>query len=240
MDDCINPNEIEDGDLLDWLDGLASEETAVHIENCAHCQAEAESIRAFTGLMDDSLARSTCPDSETLMFFNNQMLDANEVATVQTHLQTCTHCQAEMRQFTAVSPQTVDATSHSLWDTLVEKGQQILRAALLPQVASATAVRGQQKETLSYAVDKYAIKLVQQASNAIDDEWQLEGRILMPDDPIALIEGQVKLWQADAVLAEEQIDEFGYFQFSKLHKGSYTIEVQLNEKSIILESIDSL
>lgn len=55
---CIAPHEIQEGDLVAFLEGVASSKVNEHIARCSACAKEVESLRRVDALFKTVLGRS--------------------------------------------------------------------------------------------------------------------------------------------------------------------------------------
>ncbi|MEW5961841.1 MAG: sialidase family protein [Chloroflexota bacterium] len=61
---CIAPAEIQEGDLVAYLEGAASTEVVTHIARCPACAAEVEALRLTGFLLQQALNQAGCPVEE--------------------------------------------------------------------------------------------------------------------------------------------------------------------------------
>ncbi len=99
---CIAPNEIQDGDLLAYVDGAASAVVTDHLGRCAACQADAAALAALDAELVAALFRAACPPTEDLLAYQVNLLGTGEQAQIRLHVQTCGHCQGELAELAAV------------------------------------------------------------------------------------------------------------------------------------------
>lgn len=93
---CINPPALTDEQLNAALDDLADEAVMAHLETCAFCRAELESMHVFDELLKKELHRWECPSVQILGDYELDMLPSDQMRIVKAHVRECPRCQAEL------------------------------------------------------------------------------------------------------------------------------------------------
>ena len=83
---CICPPELEDAQLLAYLDGEADQKTAEHLEKCDHCRERTEHLARFSEHLATSLYRATCPSPADLGEYHLGLLARDDATAIKGHL----------------------------------------------------------------------------------------------------------------------------------------------------------
>src|SRR5437868_5479493 len=98
---CSRPPAISDEQLLSWIDGDTTGDTArdvaEHVQQCAYCRARAEQLARLQQQLAAQLYRVVCPPPLELGEYHLGVLAPDRVATVEKHLAECLHCAREMQ-----------------------------------------------------------------------------------------------------------------------------------------------
>ncbi len=126
---CEAPSQIQEGDLLAFLDGDASAQVADHLDRCPACQADLAGLADTSALLGGALFRMNCPPTEKLLSYQANLLGQGAGREIELHLQSCEFCQAELAELAAV-PLPVAATP-DLGDRLHAAGRRLIDAVLI-------------------------------------------------------------------------------------------------------------
>lgn len=221
--------DLQEGDLLAYLDGEAPPATARHIATCPRCQAELAGLRAAEALLSAALTRADCPAPELLLRYQAGLLGAEEAAIVAEHIAACADCTEELALL-------AEPPAPSLAGSLARAGARILRALLQPAPPPALALRGDEPggRRVAYAVEGYQVLLATTPGRPATGPAQLEGQLLSPGAPAT---GMARISAGEAIVAEAEVDELGFFAFDQLPPGSYTLTLDLGEDQIVVEPL---
>lgn len=219
---CTQPPELDDVDLLMFLDGEADDEVERHLEVCPHCRQKAEQLAAMENRIATLLYRAACPLPETLRDYHFDLLSRAEAADVRTHLAKCPHCTREMvtlHDYLAVAPRPAEpSTLERVTDRL-----RVLVAELVQPGASdltpAFAVRGDEEDTRIYEVEEVRIVLDILDDPVRSDQKTLEGTVI----GIEVAGLQAHLWRDDQLIAAVPVDDTGSFVMPHVAPGSYEL-----------------
>ena len=96
---CVTPPELEDRQLLAWLDDReAHQETAIHLKMCPYCREKAEALDRLQKRLRSGLHRVNCPSSMELGEYHLRMLPASQMLVVAQHVRECPHCAREISE----------------------------------------------------------------------------------------------------------------------------------------------
>src|SRR5258706_10886523 len=93
---CIFPPELEDYQLLAYLDGEADHITTLHLERCEYCRGKAHKLARFQDSLTSRLYRVTCPSTLELGEYYFKMLPASQMLVLAQHVRECSHCANEV------------------------------------------------------------------------------------------------------------------------------------------------
>jgi anti-sigma factor RsiW len=225
---CINPNEIEDGDLMAYLHGDAPPQVIEHIARCAFCAAQVEQLRMVDAQLLIAFYRDACPRPEVLADFVLNRLPAANRLRVAAHVRGCSACSEEV----AAVRDLADEEPPSLLARL----QESLALALIarPAAPSAAPARGR-GWPCRYEAGDLVVTLSVQVGNLAG---RVRRRTALSDTDYS---GQAWLLGKETAAEEQvlrsQIDERGRFQFAAPAAGSYALLVQVGGQNVALESI---
>jgi hypothetical protein len=230
---CIAPNEIEDIDLLAYMDGEATPAVAAHIAACRFCQQELEAFLQVDFLLRQAAYRRACPESDVLWQYANHQLEQAQMQSLSPHVARCAYCQQDLRQLAAavfVSPGPMPQAKSSAAPYLGRiqgAGKQILRAIIQPPLQPAAALRGQTEDQNIYRVGAYQIILSKETAITTANVWQIEGQIINEQAPHTPMSGNIVLLRDDDIVARTEVDEVGYFELINVTSGQYNMYIDL-------------
>ncbi|RME44392.1 MAG: hypothetical protein D6791_13280, partial [Chloroflexi bacterium] len=95
---CAYPPELDEVQLLTYVDGEADRRVAAHVAQCSHCRERAERLARLQHRLTARLYRITCPPPEELGEYHLGMLPREQMAAVARHLDECPYCTQEVAQ----------------------------------------------------------------------------------------------------------------------------------------------
>jgi hypothetical protein len=237
---CVAPEEIEDGDLLAFVEGEASPAVRAHLARCLYCTQEAAALHQVNALFAAAHYRAGCPATEQLLGYQAGLLAPAENKRLKQHVNRCPHCQAELAELAGESPPSAlnrlaTAVSHSL----KEAGKQVIEAILLPDPGRpALALRGESQQHAVYQAGSYQLVLARAPPIAGENLWQLEGQLLTAGgSPAAIPAGQVSFWRDGHPAANDVVDELGYFALANIRPGVYELSIELTTSLLLIPAI---
>jgi anti-sigma factor RsiW len=228
---CINPNEIQEGDLLDYVEGRAGPQVRAHVNRCPFCAAEAEGMARIDGLLTAALYRVPCPETEVLVQYQAGLLPAGAGRQIKRHVDQCPHCAGEVARLSAL-----DAPERSLWQEMRRAVRSVVEAvSVRPPARLAAAVRGGVFHQRLYQADGLDVVLGSEPSRSTYQTWQLRGRVTRGGVADATLAScAVRLVQQDRIVAQEAVDDLGYFCLDQLAPGSYELWIELPDVDVVV------
>mgnify|MGYP001104442709 CR=1 FL=1 len=223
---CINPDDVEVGDLMAYLHGEAPRRVTEHVARCTHCARQVERLRVVDARLLDAFYRLACPTAEALTDFALGNLPPVERLRVAAHVRDCVQCSEEVaaaRKWGREEPA-----------SLLERLQEALTLALIAQpvaqVAAPARGRGWQGR---FEIDNLVITL-----SLRDDH--LTGRARRRCAADADLSGQAWLILeevAKEVLFKSLIDPQGRFRIKVSEPGIYALLLRIDGQDVTVERI---
>lgn len=241
---CTNPPELDDVELLAYLDGEASAQVTTHLAHCPHCRDRAERLAHWQTRLTGRLYRATCPTPLELGEHHLGLLAPEQATALARHLTECPHCSREVAQLAGY----LDELAPSLESSLLEqvKGQvRVLFARLVsggeapslfggPALAPAYAgLRGAEASPALYEADEFQIAIEVQDDAQEPDRKAILGLTLGPGPS----GGLAFLWQARQRVAVVPVDDLGNFVIPGLSPGSYELILSGPELEIHIQEL---
>jgi hypothetical protein len=242
---CVSPPELNDRELLAYIDGETDQQVVAHLERCPHCREKAYRLARLQHRLIAQLYRLTCPSAMELGEYDFGLLPRDQAAAVARHLAECPHCIREVAQLkdylTDVAPtlelgplERVREQVKVLVARLVSGGP---GSSLLQQPALAPAyvgVRGEEEEPMVYQADD--IQVVIEIHEDVDQPGH---RVLLGlVTEIEPRELKVHLWQASQCIATVSVDELGNFVIPGLAPGSFELILSGPEVEIHIQALE--
>lgn len=226
MNQCINPNEIQEGDWSAYLHGEASAEVVRHVARCAFCAEQIEGMRMVDASLLAAFYRDECPTPEILADYALGNLLAAEKLRVAAHVRSCTACRKELASLRALAEEPPTMLGQ-LWESLA------LALAARPVIVAAVPVRGAGWQG-RFEADDLIITLSSQ-------EGRLTGRVRRRRAPTdANYNGQAWLLNRSMEGAQpvgSEVDDRGRFGFVKVAAGDYALLLQIGERDTVVEAV---
>lgn len=219
----VNPTQIEDGDLLDYLDGsLKVPEHMAYQKNIAE-------LLFIDSVLDELFYESDCPDEEALLAYASGFLPRTEKKVIEQHLPDCNRCTEFVAQLKQLSER-----PDPLLTRIIQTGKRILAPWLEPAARQTSfALLGDDEKQYIYHAGEHQIMLTTIPQLPGTNLWQIEGHIINLHQQEMLYEGQVSILQEENfVINSDKLDEFGFFVLEEMTHGQYTLHIEL-ENSII-------
>jgi hypothetical protein len=233
MSECVNPAEIQEGDLMAYVDGEADERVVNHIGRCALCAQEAEAYRRMQEILGVVVYRASCPSPETLGDFYLNALSPGQKLVVAKHLRECPHCAQELKEYSITSPEGI---SLGVMEHLKEAITSVIEPLLIPPRPQPAAVRGRTAHQRFYQADDLNIFIGFQPSTG--RRGTLSGAIIPPDQRLTLLAGtQIGLFRQDEPMGSEHVNELGHFVFEDISPGEYDLTFDWQGQMILISKL---
>jgi len=233
MSECIDPDEIQVGDLTACVDGEAGARIADHIERCAFCAEKVEAYRQTQGKLLAAYYRASCPSAETLGDFYLNSLASGQKLVVARHLQTCPHCARELGEYSA-SPD--ESALLDIVGRLKGTISQVVEAMLAPPPAQLLAARGHPAHRRLYSAD--GLKVLLGFHPSAGYRLTLAGVIIPAKEPPSPVAGvQVELLRQGESVGIDPANELGHFVFPDIPSGEYDLMFDWHNQVILISEV---
>ena len=235
--ECLRPGEVTPEELLAYATGEADSRTAAHVEACSACAAEAASYAAADRTLHLTLFRADCPDTRVLGEVVLGLLDPEEALRVRSHLALCHHCRGERDALNAAlqgDPLAEPVTAGSRMRRIVA------RLLPFPDVTAAHApVRGAGGSAAwTYEAAGLTVSLTpEERRSGSERSWTLLGLVGDEAGENPPAGSPIRLLREGQVVSELALDEWGHVAFSGLASGTYSLELDLADRMIVVEDI---
>jgi hypothetical protein len=241
---CVSPPELNDRELLTYIDGEADQQVVAHLERCPHCREKAHRLTRLQDRLTTRLYRFTCPSPVELGEYHVGLLPRDQAAAVAQHLAECPHCTREVAQLKDYLAELAPALEPSPLERIKERARVLvarlvnggLEAGLLGQPALAPAyagVRGEEREPTLYQADEVQVAIEIQEDAEQPDRKILLG-LVIGTEPSGV---KAHLWQAEQHVAVVSVDELGNFVIPDLAPGSYELILSGPEIEIHIQDL---
>lgn len=243
---CVSPPELDDGELLTYVDGEADRRVVAHLEQCSHCRDKARRLARFQGRLTSQLYRITCPSPLELGEYHLGMLSTAQAETVAEHLVSCPHCAREIAQLEGYLAELEPSLELDLLKQVKRRVRVLIASRLIrdnsegdwprqPALTPAYAgVRGDEGELFIYQADDIQVVI------EIQDDVEQPGRKTILGLVVGLGDDQdmeAHLWQAGQRVTVEPVDELGNFVIPDLIPASYELILVSSEKEIHIQDL---
>lgn len=233
---CIAPPELENKQLLAYLDGEANDQTAAHLAQCSYCRGRAEDLAYAQNLLTAQLYRLTCPAPTDLGQYQLQLLPAAQMDAIRQHLAGCPHCSRELEQLQGYLHQ----LSPDLELNFLERAR-VLVARLIPEASGggpgltpAFSQRGGEAGPYLYETGNLQIAI------EVQDDEDRPGRKSLLGLVTGLETGglSAQLWQAEQRIATTDVDDLSTFRISNIAPGRYDLtllgpEIEVHVQDVV-------
>lgn len=233
MNECVDQAELEEGDLIAYIDGAASDKVQAHLARCPRCAALAETYHRTENLLRATLYRYSCPDPEQLALYQLNLLSPGERLVLARHVRECRHCRRELDELAR------EGDRPSLLERL-RQAAGVVEAALLPVPRlSAAPLRGTAVGLQRYRAEGLDVHISIQTGRDRGART-LMGR-LVPRDQTLLPTPGLEVWlikdeDEDAYAAP--VEAAGSFAFEGIEPGEYSLGLEWDGRAILVQGIE--
>ncbi|GAC1567671.1 MAG: hypothetical protein NVS3B14_14430 [Ktedonobacteraceae bacterium] len=262
--ECSTPGIIRDEELLAYLAGeRVRPVVAQHLMHCQRCSEFVAEYRGFERSLIQKLYRWDCPPNQILGEYQMGLLSSNVARAVQSHLNNCVLCAAELATLTdflandpmlveRVAVQSSSQNNHSGVKQKVQGALEDLREHSATQARRITAVLQLQQPRLAYqrhvtntgvwprryTVEDFSISMQLERVAERNDALQLIGLVTRKDTTLEALQGMpVSLLSQTSPVYTQTVDDTGNFVFSSISPATYSLELQLPDTIIVIEQL---
>jgi hypothetical protein len=237
---CIFPPELDDRQLLLYLDGIAELAAASHLEQCAYCRESARALALLQARLKTRLYRIACPTSIELGEYHLRMLPAPQRLVIAQHLRECPHCARE----TALLENFLDGPSPTPQGSPFGKAR-LLVARLVGRTTgpglstenrpstALSALRGEGQLPLTLEADGVVIVLDVQASGT--GRLAIRGQ-LAATDQVLWADASVECRHDNQLESVAKIDDLGAFYLESVLPGQKDLRIFPKRSSVVIVS----
>ncbi len=257
--ECSQPGIIRDEELLAYLSGEPVKPVVQqHLAQCLRCSTRLAEYRDLEQSLIQKLYRWDCPPNQILGEFQLGMLSQERAASVQAHLSQCVLCATEVTKlatFLADDSMLIEQASsqnnHGGVKQAVKRLLEDLREQSAEHVRRITAVLVPQQPRVAYqrqiapsvwprryTAEDFSISLQVERGLSHNDTVQVIGFVTRKGASLESLQGvTVMLTSPDDATYTQTIDDLGNFIFPTVTPGSYALEMQLAEATIVVEQL---
>jgi len=229
---CDTP--VTDEQIEALVDGLANPTTANHIANCASCTERFMQVKSFESALRTRLYRWDCPSSNILADYEMNHLPSPDRNRITKHLETCLHCQSEIRDLRAFLNEDRQPEVHTT-PAKVNRGTRPEMIAHISRQSAPVALRGKTSGPIMAQTDSGITLFLEIQSEA--RQTTLVGQIVaehQEDWNGAL----VKVFQSAQIQAMVKVGDMGDFRCKLVDTSPITFEISAeNRQTIIVENL---
>jgi hypothetical protein len=239
---CVSPPELDDRELLAYLDHTCGLEVVEHLKRCPHCHERARRLAQFRDRLAARLYRTECPSPIELGEYHLGMLPGEQAEAVSRHLNECPHCRREVDQLQAYLADLEPSLQPSPLEQIKERVRVLIahlvdeaksHAPGMPTPAPAHAGLRGEEEARVYVVGDVQIAI------EVQDDAKRPGRktllgLVIGAEPEGV---QARLWQDERRIATIPVDELGNFVIPDLAAGSYELIVGGPEVEVHVQNL---
>jgi hypothetical protein len=229
---CVFPPELDDGQLLAYLDGEADHQIATHVAQCPYCREKASQLSHWHNQLAAKLFRVSCPSSIELGDYQFGLVSTTQAVAIARHVSECPHCRRELAQLR-------DYLRGELalpFEAGPMERIKVLVARLVtgPDRASTLAgIRGEATGPITWEAD--GVLIVLDIQPAADGRAKILGQVAA-DDQDDWTGAQVELRQAGELQATATVDDLGAFRCEAVSPGPAEILISPSRGSPVLVS----
>jgi hypothetical protein len=229
---CVFPPELNDKQLLAYLDGEVNKETVSHLEGCAYCREKAETLDRFQKRLTSRLYRATCPPPIELGEYHLHMLSASRMLVVAQHVRECPHCAREVDQLEGFLSDLAPAAEDSLLGKAKVLIARLVGGGELTFTPTA-ALRGEGKGPLTFAAE--GIIIVLDVQPAAEGRNTILGQVAA-DDQDDWTGALVELRKDSQLLISSTVDDLGAFRCEGVMYGPHELRIVPKRGSVVVIS----
>ena len=240
---CISPPELDDSQLLRYVDGEADQFVLAHLGRCEYCRGRAREVAGIQNRLSARLFRLTCPPPLELGEYHLDLLDRTRAAEIEPHLMECPHCSrevAQLRSYLAELAPTIEFSPAQRVEALVARLVNGIPGARPPEESAfapaLAALRGEAKGPLTFEAD--GILIVLDVQPAAEGRVAILGQVAA-DDPDRWTGASVELRQAGTLQMTATVDDLGAFRCEAFPAGPTEILITpLSGDAVLIPNVE--
>lgn len=231
MTECINPTEIQEGDLLAYAEAQADAEGQDHVRRCAHCAERAVVYSHLDQWLQAGLYRAVCPSPDVLARWQLCLLPADEELPVAAHVRICPHCTRELKELAAADDDLLSVLLERLRG--VGRWVEATLVTAAPQPVGLRGVPAPQRRYRAGALEVFVGSQMGRGSR------RLMGRLWPSADRRAQVAG-VEVWlvQGGQILSSCSTDDRGHFVFPTVAPGRYDLGLGWQGGAVLIRGVE--
>ena len=218
---CINPTEINEGDLMAYVEGTADQAVIEHVHRCPACARQAQELATLQATLTARLYRASCPTPDQLIAYQRGELRGNEKLTVAQHLRQCPHCARELA-----------ALAH-------EEGEDVNPGERFRTAIEVRVAPGMSRTTAQvYRLCHVKVTVTQRLARANPGRWDLSGHVDLGGRGPESIDGTTaELYRGEALVAIAAVSPRGQFTFRDLEPADYDLNLVWGGSEVWLKNV---
>jgi hypothetical protein len=231
---CINPVEIEEGDLMAYVDGLAEKAVMQHIQRCPACARQVAELATLQTVLTDRLYRRSCPSPDQLLSFQQDELDKGERLVIAQHLRQCPHCAREL----ATLARDERAGLGDWLRSVIKVVDGLLVTPRLQPAAVRDASPASRPAPQVYQADEVEVIVQMQASGTHPHLRDLSCLVHIGGHvPETIGQAQAELYRGDGLVDMTRVSPRGRFVFEAVEPSVYDLSLVWGDREIRLKGI---
>jgi hypothetical protein len=231
---CINPAEIQEGDLMAYVDGVASRLVVTHVRRCPACARQASELSGLQALLMANLNRCSCPAPDQLIAYHQAELQGSEKLVVAQHLRQCPHCARELA--------TLARDERESLGERIGAALRVLAAAPASSHAQMAPVRDGAGPARAmpqvYRAAEIEFILTLRLSATHPHQQDLSGLMHIGGQVPKTIGGaKVELYRDEGLIAIAHISSRGHFTFAAIDPAEYDLCMLWEDREIWLRGV---
>jgi hypothetical protein len=230
---CIASRELDEKDLLLYLDSLADHATVSHLEQCTYCHERAETLAHLQERVKTCIYRINCPTSIELGEYHLHMLPAPQRLVIAQHLRECHHCAREIAQLESFMGQPLPTPQGGWYAQTRLLVARLAGLGLGSENRPSPALRGEGRPPMTLEADGIAIVLDVQATGI--GRLTIFGQLAAADQDL-WTDASVEFRQDGQLESMTVVDDLGTFHFKDVLPGQKELWIISKSNPVVIVS----
>lgn len=226
---CTFALELDDKQLLAFLDGEADQEIVSHLKACIYCRRRAEKLDRFQKRLTARLYRHTCPSATELGQYHLRLLSASQMLVIGQHLRECPNCARELAELESFLSDQASNPQGSLLGWAKVLVARLVNTEEFTSMSAPAALRGEAKGPITFAAD--GITIVLDVRPATAGRVNILGQIAA-DDQDNWTGALVELRKDSLLQISSTVDDLGSFRCEGVVPGQQELRILLKNGSV--------